>query len=415
MEAQTDIQMYVERGKQQLAQGHGREAAIAFANAAQLNRTDPEIHLGLASANLALGDYNTVRDACQVVMQLQPAVDGAEHRIAQALIDLLDKRYQDALEQVNQAIEQKPGVGYMYALRAYLLRATGQDYDAGLERARAARFSGGGRYENCFPPLEQKGSSDYKTGYGASPEPDNGYTPAVNGKVDQGPRPWAERNPMERQVQRRMIRARSVMGRYPAIVTYILIGLNFAIFLLGFILPQVPIGGQSIPFLYYYGAQINFLVLHGGIFPFPEVWRIFTAMFLHQNIIHVGLNMLSLFFIGPTIEILYGKWRYLAIYLLSGIAGGLLFLALDPVNGAAVGASGAIFGVFGAMGTFFFVNRNSLMGRGFLGNWIFWLGLNLVWGFTPGSSIAIWGHIGGLIAGLILGYLLMPRPRNRII
>src|SRR5205823_7745418 len=101
------------------------------------------------------------------------------------------------------------------------------------------------------------------------------------------------------------------------------------------------------------GAQVNLLVQQG------QVWRIFTAMFLHFNILHIALNMLSLFFIGTAVEVFYGKWRYLVIYLGSGIVGGIVTFFLTP-EAFAAGASGAIFGVFGALGAFYIVNRRSL-------------------------------------------------------
>ena len=144
-----------------------------------------------------------------------------------------------------------------------------------------------------------------------------------------------------------------------------------------------------------------------------EYWRIFTAMFLHFNIYHIGLNMLSLFFIGTAVEVFYGKWRYLVIYLVSGIAGGIVTLFVTP-DAFAAGASGAIFGVFGALGIFYLFNRRSLgtFGGGAITNWLFFLGLNLVWGFaTPG--IGIWDHVGGLVAGMIIAALLMPGLRRR--
>ena len=155
------------------------------------------------------------------------------------------------------------------------------------------------------------------------------------------------------------------------------------------------------------GAQYNPLVAQG------QVWRIFTAMFLHFNLLHIGLNMLSLFFIGPAIEVFYGKWRYLVIYLLSGIIGGIVTFILQP-DAFAAGASGAIFGVFGALGVFYIANRRALgaYGTGAISNWIFWLGLNLVFGFSN-TGIGIWDHIGGLIAGIVISALLIPRLRRR--
>jgi len=157
------------------------------------------------------------------------------------------------------------------------------------------------------------------------------------------------------------------------------------------------------------GAQVNYLVAQG------QVWRIFTAMFLHFNLLHIGLNMFSLFLIGGVVEMVFGKWRYLVIYLGSGIVGGILTFYVSPLNTLAAGASGAIFGVFGALGVFYILNRQALgrYGAGAIMNWLFWLGLNLVFGFTQ-TGIGIWDHIGGLVAGMIIAALLMPRSRRRV-
>ncbi|WP_201365394.1 rhomboid family intramembrane serine protease, partial [Dictyobacter formicarum] len=159
-----------------------------------------------------------------------------------------------------------------------------------------------------------------------------------------------------------------------------------------------------------YGAQANPLIINNG-----QYWRLFTAMFLHDpySIYHIALNMLSLYFVGRGVEIIYGKWRYLVIYLVSGLLGSITFLVLDP-NAVAVGASGAIFGIFGAIGMFYLLNRRALgaAGTGAIGQWLFWLVLNLIFGFAPGSGIAIWAHVGGLIGGMILAYILMPRSRR---
>ena len=129
MEAQTDIQGYLEHGKQALAQGQGREAAIAYAHAAQIEPNNPLVHLGLAEANLALGSYGVVQMACRRVQELQPG-GGVESSLAQSLLDLLDRRYERALQDLEPVMNQDPANAYAHALRAYLLRLTGQDYDA---------------------------------------------------------------------------------------------------------------------------------------------------------------------------------------------------------------------------------------------------------------------------------------------
>jgi membrane associated rhomboid family serine protease len=407
LEAQTDIEDYLERGKQALAQGQARDAAIAFAHAAQIEPNNPVVHLGLAEANLALGSYGVVYLACRKVQELQPA-GGVESKLAQSLLDLLDRRYDRALQDIDAVVNEDPSNAYAHALRAYLLRLNGQDYDAGLERARAARLSNGGRFENCFPPVEPLSTPGY--GPMASPSPDsnigNDAPTFVSNRpqVEQEPVPtWSRPN----GIQRQMVRTRFALSQRPRLVTNILIGINVAIYVVLAILSQNPFN-ISVDVLANAGAQINSLVAQG------QIWRIFTAMFLHFSITHIGLNMLSLFFVGSAVEVMYGKWRYLLIYLASGIVGGIVTFFVMPPNTIAVGASGAIFGVFGALGVFYIANRQALgaYGRGAIGNWLFWIGLNLVFGFSvPG--IGIWDHIGGLIAGMLLGFLLMPRLGRR--
>jgi membrane associated rhomboid family serine protease len=403
VEAQTELQNFLDQGRQELAQGHAREAAIAYAHGAQLEGDNPQVHLGLAAANLALGHYDVVRMACQKVQELQPQ-GGVEGWTAQALIDLLDHRYERALQSVDKAIEIDPSIGYIHALRAHLLRTLGQTYDANLARARATRLSYGGRFENCFPAVEPVHPNGYQAANIASPTPGIQATPPTQPASEQAQdarnrqviqESWTPPNAM----QRRVIRTRFMLGQYPTLFTTILIAINVIVYVLSNAIPNLNI--------YDWGQQDNSLVAHG------QYYRILTAMFLHANIMHIALNMLSLFFVGRAVEIFFGKWRYLAIYFVSGIAGGILYF-LQSSAIPAIGASGAIFGVFGAMGIFYIVNRRALgaAGTSIITQWAIILVLNMAIGFAPGSGIAVWDHIGGLIAGLLLGYLLMPRTRR---
>jgi membrane associated rhomboid family serine protease len=410
LEAQTDVQTYMERGKQALATGQGRDAAIAYAHAAQMEPNNPAVHLGLAEANLALGSYGVVHMACRKVQELQPD-GGFESLLAQALLDTLDHRYERALQDVDKAIELNPGIGYAHALRAYLLRLNGQDYDAGLARSRSARLSYGGRFENMFPEVEPLVKPGYTGTIGAAPtQPDganNGSgAQATNGRATQREAvpPWSRPNNLQRQ----MIRTRFTLSQNPRFVTNILIAINVAVYLIFALLGKNFIDVTQAPYFdVFVQAPQSYMIQTN------EYWRIFTAMFLHLSILHIGLNMLSLFFIGPAVEVFFGKWRYLVIYLLSGIVGGIVTFFIDP-NVSAAGASGAIFGVFGALGIFYLVNRRSMgmYGNGAITNWLFWLGINLVWGFSD-PSIGILDHIGGLVAGMILALLLLPRVRGR--
>lgn len=407
----------MDRGKQALAQGQGREAAIAYAHAAQIEPNNPLVHLGLAEANLALGSFGVVHMACRRVQELQPE-GGFASDLAQALLHLLDRRYDRALQEVDKAISEDPSNAYAHALRAYLLRINGQDYDAGLARSRAARLSFGGTFENVFPPVEPmySGYTAYPTGPTIPGQPgtqDIGAqsAPPLTPRSEREQIPtWSRPSGMQRQV----IRTRFWASQNPRLVTTILIAINLIIYIITAIL-SVTIGGGLGPLgqidtgvLINAGAQVNLLVAQG------QFWRIFTAMFLHVNLLHIGLNMLSLYFIGTAIEVLYSKWRYLLIYLLSGITGGIVSYILMGPDFVAVGASGAIFGVFGALGVFYIVNRRALgpHGTGAITNWLFWLGLNLVFGFSN-PSIGIVDHIGGLAAGMIIGALLIPRLGRR--
>jgi membrane associated rhomboid family serine protease len=398
VEAQTDIQTYLEQGKQALAQGKAREAAIAYAHGAQLEPNNPEVHLGLAEANLALGNYGVVHMACRRVHELQPE-GGLESRIAQALIDLLDRRYERALQNIDAVISEDPGIAYAHAMRGYLLRANGQDYDANLARSRAARLSFGGRFENCFPALEPASTTSrgYESSSAETPVQNNG-----NGsqKVEREPVPaWSPPGRMQRQI----IRTRFTLSQYPSLVTNILIAINVIMFVLtSFIRFPIEL------------TQYNDQVAQGAY------WELLTAMFMHENLLHLGLNMLSLFFVGRFVEILFGKWRYLVIYFVSGLLGNLLVFVIYQANlfpstslfyeNGVLGASGAIFGIFGALGIFYILNRRSI-GPGMLSNWVIWLSLNLVFSFTAG--ISLWAHIGGLVSGLIIALLLIPRQRGR--
>jgi membrane associated rhomboid family serine protease len=398
VEAQTDIQTYLEQGKQAMAQGQPREAAIAYAHGAQMETESPMVHLGLAEANLALGNIAVVQMACRRVRELEPE-GGVEASIAQALLDLLDRRYEAALQQVDDAIEKDPSIAYAHALRAYLLRTQGQSYDASLARSRATRLSYGGHFENSFPEVDPQNidtptaTKSARQGSSVGDQQQQQQQIQVNREIPA----WSRPNGMQRQI----IRARFALSRFSGTITYILIAVNVIIFLLS----QIPPLGD---FIVGFSAQLNAAVLAG------QVWRLVTTLFIHDGWLHLAVNMLSLFFIGRAAEIYFGSWRYLVIYFLSGIGGGILFLFTSPIMGIVVGASGAIFGVFGAIGVFYIVNRRALgnYAGNAIGQWLLWLGINAVISFTA-PDIAIYAHVGGLAIGLILAYILIPRGRSR--
>ena len=131
-----------------------------------------------------------------------------------------------------------------------------------------------------------------------------------------------------------------------------------------------------------------------------EIWRLFTSMFMHANIWHIFFNMYALYAVGPLVEKYYGKIKYLIIYLSSGVIGSLLSAVLS--NNVSVGASGAIFGLFGSLLFFGYKYRATL--DGFLRSSIIpVLLINLVLGFAI-KGVDVYAHIGGFLGGLLLSY-----------
>jgi membrane associated rhomboid family serine protease len=141
----------------------------------------------------------------------------------------------------------------------------------------------------------------------------------------------------------------------------------------------------------------------GGLAPIQvflghDYWRMFTTMFLHGGLIHLAFNMWALWAIGGFIEAAVGRLKFVIIYFVSGLAGSVMVLLAAPANVTVVGASGAIFGLFGALAVHAFVNRGrDFQSRALLGNVLFLLVINLMFSFRGGIS---WqAHIGGLVAG----------------
>jgi membrane associated rhomboid family serine protease len=141
-------------------------------------------------------------------------------------------------------------------------------------------------------------------------------------------------------------------------------------------------------------------ILYGPFVHNGDWWRLVTAMFLHGFLLHIALNMFALYVIGRPVELYLGPTRFLLLYFLSGLAGSAGALVQSPTT-PVVGASGAIFGVLGAM----LILEWQATGR-FAGNAFTWIVLNLVLNFAfnagAGGNISIGGHIGGLIGGILV-------------
>jgi rhomboid protease GluP len=158
--------------------------------------------------------------------------------------------------------------------------------------------------------------------------------------------------------------------------------------------------------LFDHGSDSGVLVAEG------QWWRLVTCMFLHGGLIHIAVNMWSLWALGPFVEMLFGSAAMFAIYMLSGVGGSIASCLWHPF-GNSVGASGAIFGLFGAIIAFFLTHRRSMPPS------VFWnlmmrfailLAINGYLGFRM-PNIDNAGHIGGLAFGIVCGFAAW-RPRG---
>lgn len=177
-------------------------------------------------------------------------------------------------------------------------------------------------------------------------------------------------------------------------VTYGIIGVNILIYLLTALLSANPFD-ININVLIKLGAKENNLILHG------EYYRLITCMFLHGGLLHVALNMYALYNIGPLVEEVYGKVKYLIVYFVAGITSSIFsFLFSDSVS---IGASGAIFGLLGIT-LVFAVSEKEKIGKEFYKNILMVIAANLILGLSI-PNIDNFGHLGGLIGGVIVGII----------
>ena len=174
------------------------------------------------------------------------------------------------------------------------------------------------------------------------------------------------------------------------IITYSIIFICVLVFILMYVLGN---GSTDNYTLLLFGANLDALTKNG------DYYRLFTSMFLHIGIMHLLCNMYSLYIIGKEVENVFGKWKYLVIYILSGIAGSILSLAFNH-NTICAGASGAIFGLLGALLYFGYYYRPYL-GATLTRSIIPVIAINLIIGFLD-SGIDNSAHIGGLVGGLLV-------------
>ena len=190
-------------------------------------------------------------------------------------------------------------------------------------------------------------------------------------------------NDINKSTEKRNKLYENTFGKKMILITYLLIGINVLIFML----QQTGLVSSSV-------FGMNSTAVKAG-----EYYRIFTAAFLHGSIIHLLCNMYSLYIIGTELETVLGKVKFLIIYFLSIIGASLLSGVLGGASVLSVGASGAIFGLLGALLSFGYHYRLYL-GNALIYQIIPIIAINLFIGFSS-PGIDNWGHIGGLIAGYL--------------
>lgn len=198
-------------------------------------------------------------------------------------------------------------------------------------------------------------------------------------------------SPAQRKAERRWSRASAVMvSDTRPTVTYAIIALTALVYLV----TLIPGFGLTVQRALLFWPPALYPEFTGTF----EPWRLLTSALVHASFLHIGLNMLALWMIGRSLEPLLGRWRFLTLYVL-GALGGSVAVTLLSFSSFVVGASGAIFALFGAL---LVIGRH--LGANIAGIAIV-LGINLVIGFIPGFNVSWQAHVGGLAAGLVVGFI----------
>jgi rhomboid protease GluP len=210
------------------------------------------------------------------------------------------------------------------------------------------------------------------------------------------PPPEVPPYPPENQPEPQPVVAQVSYPQVKPIVTYLIMGFTIFVFLLQYG-SQMIYGDDLIANL---GMKANQEIIQG------QLWRLFTPMFLHGSLLHIGFNMYALYLFGPSLEGRFGHFRFLTLYLLGGFAGNVVSFIFSPAY--SLGSSTAIFGLLGAEMVFSYQNKKLLGNRArrVLTNVIVIAGINLIIGLSPG--IDNWGHIGGLIGGSLFAWYAGP-------
>jgi len=174
-------------------------------------------------------------------------------------------------------------------------------------------------------------------------------------------------------------------------VTYTIIGITVFVYLLQLATQFLPFIGFDLPALLF--IKSNTLIRSG------QIWRLFTPALLHGSLTHIGFNMYALYIFGVGLERHFGRNRFVLLYVLGAFSGNVMSFLFSDAN--SLGASTSIFGLIGAEGIFLYQNRRMFAGQfsKAIQNVIFIVAINLFLGLSPG--IDNWGHVGGLVGGLM--------------
>jgi membrane associated rhomboid family serine protease len=215
------------------------------------------------------------------------------------------------------------------------------------------------------------------------------------------PTPVGMRCPECAKQKTKVTRGAVAPGRYDAPATYVLIALNVAAYL-------VEIAGGSGGLSPGASSVLIDFGLFGPSVAEGEWYRLLTSGFLHASIVHIGFNMFALYFLGRILEPGIGTVRFVAIYLASLFAGSLGALLLDP-NALTIGASGAVFGIFGA--TFVIARHRGIEGLAASIGVVLLLNLAITFG---SREISIGGHLGGLVTGVLCTLIIVAGERGML-
>ncbi|MGZ8737336.1 MAG: rhomboid family intramembrane serine protease [Nocardioides sp.] len=193
----------------------------------------------------------------------------------------------------------------------------------------------------------------------------------------------------------------------PALTSQVLIVINVAVYLL-----ITATGGSGSPWLYRLALlpTTGTAIIDGQPTVFQGVsdgayWQLLTSAFTHLDLWHIGFNMVALWVLGPQLEMVLGRTRFLAIYFLSALSGSALVYWLSNVNTPTIGASGALFGLMGAL----LIVAYKVKGN--VSQLMMWIGLNFLITVVGRAFISWQGHLGGFVGGLLLAAVFVYAPK----